>query len=124
VTGYAYLQVPVDADEGFPQTFRMAVGGGAYVVGLSVTVTDETLLAPGTPLALPLPGAFLVATVTRDGPGTPAVVFRRKVVRRLEYGAAELALVFTDISIDPRNLNASGAFGSRVTAGVATRWAL
>jgi len=52
------------------------------------------------------------------------VVFRRKVVRRLEYGAAELALVFTDISIDPRNLNASGAFGSRVTAGVATRWAL
>jgi hypothetical protein len=121
---YAYLQLPVNADEGFPQSFRMTVGGGEYRVAFSVNVTDERLLASGRPLRLPVPGAFLVMVVTRDGPGEPTVVFRRKIVCQLEYGAAELAFLFTEITVDPRNLNAGGAFGSRVTAGVATRWAL
>jgi hypothetical protein len=121
---HSFLQLPVNADEGFPQSFRMSVGDGGYVVALYVNVADERLLASGEALRLPAPGAFLVMAVTREGPGQPEVVFRRKVVCQLEYGAAELAFVFTEITIDPRNLNADGAFGSRITAGVAARWAL
>jgi hypothetical protein len=119
-----YLRLPVNADDGFPQAFRMAVGRGSYVVELGVTVVDEALLLTGLPLRLPLPGAFMVMAVTREGPGPAAVVFRGKLVLDHEYGAAELAFVVKELTVAPRNLNAAGAFGSRVTAGVATRWAL
>jgi len=121
---YAYRRLPVNADEGFPQAFRFAVDGGSYVVELAVTVVDEDLLRNETPLVLPRPGAYLVMVVSREGPGAAAVVFRRKVVPRHEYDAAELAFVFEEMVVDRRNLNAAGAFGSRLTAGVATRWAL
>lgn len=120
----AYLRLPVSAADGFPQAFRMTVGRGSYVVSLSVTVLDDELPAAGLPLRLPLPGAYLVMTVTRDGSGQGEVIFRRKLVLDLEYGAAELVFVARELVIDPRNLNAAGAFGSRVTVGVAARWAL
>jgi hypothetical protein len=121
---YPYLQLPVNADEGFPQTFRLTVGRGSYAVALALNVVDDALLAAGEPLRLPLPSAFMVMIVTREGPGPAQVVFRRKLVLEHEYGAAELAFVFKEITVHPRNLNATGAFGSRVTAGVAARWAL
>jgi hypothetical protein len=126
MTAYAhsYLQLPVNADEGFPQAFRMTVGRGSYTVALYVTVVDEELLHTGKPLQLPLPGAFMVMVATREGPGQAQVVFQRKLVLEHEYEAAELAFVFQELTVDPRNLNAAGAFGSRVTAGVAARWAL
>jgi hypothetical protein len=126
VTGYSYpyLELPVNADDGFPQAFRMTVGNGSYTVALAVNIVDERLLLPGGPLALPLPGAFMVMAVSREGPGQAAPIFRRKLVPAHEYGAAELAFVVKEITVDPRNLNAAGAFGSRVLAGVASRWAL
>jgi hypothetical protein len=121
---YSYLQLPVNADEGFPQAFRMTLGRGSYTVALYVTVVDEELLHGGGPLRLPMPGAFMVMVVTREGPGQAQVVFQRKLVLEHEYEAAELAFVFQELTVDPRNLNAAGAFGTRVTAGVAARWAL
>lgn len=120
----AYLRLPAVADDGFPQAFRMTVGRGSYVVGLSVAVLDDELPAVGLPLRLPRPGAFMVMVVTREGPGPAEVIFRRKLVLDLEYGAAELAFVARELVVDPRNLNAAGAFGSRVSVGVAARWAL
>lgn len=51
------------------------------------------------------------------------MILRRKVVPRHEYEAAELALVFTEVAIDVRDLNGAGAFGSRTVGGVAARWA-
>jgi hypothetical protein len=123
-SGYPYLELPVNADDGFPQAFRMTVGSGSYTVTLQVTIVDEQLLGTGEPLVLPLPGAFMVMTVSRDGPGPAEAIFRRKLVPAHEYGAAELAFVVKEITVDPRNLNAAGAFGSRVVAGVASRWAL
>jgi hypothetical protein len=121
---YSYLALPADPDEGFPQAFRMTVGNGSYTVTLQVTVTDEQLLRTGEPLVLPQPGAFMVMAVARDGPGQAEPIFRRKLVPGREYGAAELAFVVKEITVDPRNLNAAGAFGSQVVAGVAARWAL
>jgi len=121
---HPYLRLPVNADDGFPQAFRTTLGRGSYVIALYMTVVDEALLGTGQPLRLPLPGAFMVMVATREGPGQAKVVFQRKLVLEHEYGAAELAFVFQELTVDPRNLNAAGAFGSRVTAGVAARWAL
>jgi hypothetical protein len=121
---HAYLQLPVNPDDGFPQAFRMTLGRGSYTVALYVTVADEALARAGVPLRLPMPGAFMVMVVTREGPGQAQVVFQRKLVLEHEYEAAELAFVFKELIVDPRNLNAAGAFGSRVTSGVAARWAL
>jgi hypothetical protein len=120
----AYLRLPVNADDGFPQAFRMTLGRGSYLVALYVNVVDEALLGAGEALHLPLPGAFMVMVVSREGPGEAQVIFQRKLVLGHEYDAAELAFVFQELTVDPRNLNAAGAFGSRVTAGVAARWAL
>ncbi|MFE5720438.1 hypothetical protein [Streptomyces erythrochromogenes] len=119
-----YLKLPVNADDGFPQAFRLALGTATYTVELTVTVVEESWLADGRPLVLPLPGAFMVATVTRESPGPAQVVLRRKLVPGLEYQGAELALVAVSMVVDPRNLGAAGAYGSQVVAGVAARWAL
>jgi hypothetical protein len=119
-----YLRLPVSADDGFPQAFRMTLGRGSYVIALYVTVVDDALLDAGKPLRLPLTGAFMVMMVSREGPGQAQVIFQRKLVLGHEYEAAELAFVFQELTVDPRNLNAAGAFGSQVTGGVATRWAL
>ena len=121
---YSYLQLPVNADEGFPQAFRMTLGRGSYVIALYINVAEEALAGVGRPLQLPQPGAFMVMVATREGPGQAQVIFQRKLVLGHEYGAAELAFVAKEITVDPRNLNAAGAFGSRVTVGVTARWAL
>ncbi|GAA4525852.1 MULTISPECIES: hypothetical protein [Nonomuraea] len=118
-----YMRLPVNADEGFPQAFRLALGPATYTVALTVTVVEETLLAGGRKLTLPMPGAFMVATVTRESPGPERIVLRRKLVPGLEYEGAELALVVLSMVVDPRNLGSAGTFGSEVLAGVATRWA-
>lgn len=119
----SFLRLPVNADEGFPQAFSMRLGDRGYTVALEVSVIDEGVLATAQPLVLPRPEAYLVVSVVREDPGPAEVIMRRKVVPRHEYHAAELALVFSEMSIDVRNLNGAGAFGSRVVGGVATRWA-
>ncbi|MEV4559239.1 hypothetical protein AB0K51_19930 [Kitasatospora sp. NPDC049285] len=118
-----YLLLPADADEGFPQAFRLALGANVYTVALTVTVVDEERLAGGRPLVLPEPGAFMVATVTRETPGPARVVLRRKLVPGVELTGSELALLPVALTVDPRNLGAAGAYGSEVRAGVALRWA-
>lgn len=119
----AYLLLPADADEGFPQAFRLALGRAVYTFALTVTVVDEERLAGGRPLDLPEPGAFMVATVTRETPGPARVVLRRKLVPGVELTGSELALLPVVLKVDPRNLGAAGAYGSEVRMGVALRWA-
>jgi hypothetical protein len=123
MTAYMYRRLPVSADEGFPQSFRMTVGAGTYVVSLYVNVLDRSLLQSGQPLALPRPGAFMVMAVSRDAGATPVPLFRRKLVLRHEYETSQLAFVFQEILVHSQNLNGAGAFGSRVLGGVAERWA-
>jgi hypothetical protein len=121
-----YLRLPANADEGFPQTFSMRFGDRGYTVALEVSVVDEDVLAESAaaaqPLVLPRPEAYLVVSVAREDPAPTEVILRRKIVPRHVYEAAELTFVFTEMVIHPRNLNGAGAFGSRVTGGVAARW--
>ncbi|MEW2352942.1 hypothetical protein [Spirillospora sp. NPDC029432] len=115
-----YLRLPVDADEGFPQSFRLQLGTLVYLVELYVNVAEERAAEGG---ALDLLGgdAFLVARVLREDSGRLVPLLHRKVARGLEYAAGELSLVFKEAVVDVRNLNGVGAYGSRVVAGVAAR---
>jgi hypothetical protein len=122
VRSHAYLRLPIQPDEGFPQSFRLSLGPSTYTVSLYVNITDDDLTDVDRPLDLPTRGAFMVMSIRRDSPGPPTTVFLRKLVTEHEYEAAELALLFTRIAVHPRNLNGAGPFGSEVTGGVALRW--
>jgi hypothetical protein len=118
----SFLRLPIDADEGFPQAFRLAVSGRNYQFRLYANVAEDVVdSAPAVPLDLPSAGAFLVLSVAREEPGGLVTILRRKLVPEVEYLAAELALTFRTMRLDPRNLNGVGSFGSEVVGGVAPR---
>jgi hypothetical protein len=120
----AYVRLPIDADEGFPQAFRLGFGDATYHVTLYVNVLEDAPPeAEDVVYELPRPDAFMVMTVAREAPAEPDVIFRRKLVLDHEYEARELAFVFRELRVDRRNLNGIGSFGSSVTGGVAARWA-
>ena len=120
----AWMQLPVRADEGFPQSFRLAMGKSAYAVSMYVNVVDPDGPArEGEVYDLTRPGAFMVMSVTREGPGTARTLLRRKLVVDHVYLAGELAFTFRRLTVHRGNLNAPGSFGSLVDGGVASRWA-
>jgi hypothetical protein len=131
MTQPTFLQLPVNADEGFPQAFRIAMGSQTYTVTLQVDVAEELLPTPGAPagndsrleavLQLPQPGAFVVATLARDDAAGGTVLLRRKLVPGLIYRAGELLLTVQSMQVALRNLGGPGSFGSQIVAGVALR---
>lgn len=120
---HAYIRIPINADEGFPQSFRLDFHGSTYRVFLYVNAPED----PAVPLEhiydLPEHEAFMVMRVEREGPGEAQVMFQRKLVRNQRYEAAELAFVFREMRVARRNLNGIGDLGSRVTGGIEARWA-
>ena len=122
MTERSYLQLPINADEGFPQAFRLSFLDNTYQIALYVNALEGDQPLPDTYVyQLPAPDAFLVMTVQREDPAGPVVLFRRKVVCNLEYEAAELAFLFRTITVAKRNLNGIGAFGSQIMGGIAAR---
>jgi hypothetical protein len=125
----AYRPLPIRADEGFPQSFRLQLGNQVYQLVLYVNAAEELL--EGTPveavLDLPRPAgdAYLVLRVEREATAgaEPAVLLVRKLVPGLDYEAGQLAFTFTEMRVAVRNLNGAGAYGSSVKGGVALRWA-
>jgi hypothetical protein len=120
-----FLRLPVNPDEGFPQSFRLSFEGRSYVFGFQVTIAEEALpdvtaaAGLGTVVELPGDGAFLVVSVVREGTAEGVTLLRRKVIPGLVYRAGELALVLRTIRIALGNLNGVGRWGSEVVAGVA-----
>jgi hypothetical protein len=114
-----YLRLPVNADEGFPQSFRFGVGGSTYAAMLYVSVLDQDESRAAYDLTTP--GASLVLRIVREGPAEPRTIFLRRLVVDHEYEAGDLALLFRELKVDRRNLNGAGAFGSVVRGGVASR---
>jgi hypothetical protein len=118
----AYLKLPIQSDEGFPQAFQMAFLGNTYEFQLYVNVLEKDADVPQDFIYdLPAEGAYLVMRVVRVVAGSRTVVFQRKLVPNLEYEAGDLAFVFRRIRIARRNLNGFGSFGSDVLGGVAAR---
>lgn len=118
----SYLQLPINADEGFPQAFRLNFLGNTYQIALYVNALEGDEPRPADYLyQLPAPDAFLVMTVQREAPTGTETIFRRKLVCNLEYEAAELAFLFRTITVARRNLNGIGAYGSTIIGGIAAR---
>ncbi|AZM46648.1 hypothetical protein DMB38_13260 [Streptomyces sp. WAC 06738] len=109
--------LPVDADEGFPQSFRLRFGPHVYRVGLYVNA-DERTVAQGGVLDLLGTGPFLVVVVDREDPDGIVPLVRRKAVRELPCPAGRLRLVFREALVHVRNLNGAGSHGSRVVVEV------
>jgi hypothetical protein len=119
-----YLSLPVNADEGFPQSFRFVFGNSTYRISLYVTVLeDRPQTVDEIVYELPTETEYMVMTVAREGPGEPQVIFRRRIVPDHEYEADELAFLFREVKVARQNLNGVGSFGSRITGGVTARWA-
>lgn len=120
-----YSPLPIEPDEGFPQSFRLAFADRLYVVALYVNVSEPLLatLPDDALLELPQDDAHLVARLTRESElPAPHVVFQRKLVPQLDYTAGDLALRFDELRVAKRNLNGHGPYGSRVSGGIALRW--
>ena len=120
-----YAALPVDPDEGFPQSFRLSLGDRIYQVTLYVNVSERLLDAtpPDAVLELPQEEAFMVLRVQRESDvAEPATILQRKVVPGLAYEAEEVALRFTEMRVARRNVNGVGPHGSSVKGGVALRW--
>lgn len=126
-----YLTMPVDADEGFPQSFLVAIGAGTYRLELYVDVPEAEL--PGWPADPQLPidvgddpggsGArgLLVGSVIRQDPGGDTVLLRRRLLPGIVYTLQDLRLYVDEATVALGNLNAAGPFGSRLTIKVAPR---
>jgi hypothetical protein len=119
-----YLSLPINADEGFPQAFRLTFNGRTYQFLLYVNLPEAQLDEhEETIYELPQPGAFIVLRVVRETLDGPVTIFQRKLVPHLEYEAAELALIFDTMRVARLNLNGVGAFGSQLSGRIAARWA-
>src|SRR5437588_3490670 len=95
VASRTYFQLPINADEGFPQSFRLSFNGIVYQVLLYVNVLEDAAAVPdGYLYTLPAPGVFMVMRVAREDASGPVVIFQRKLVPNLEYEAAEVAFPF------------------------------
>ncbi|MGW2081418.1 hypothetical protein ACWCOW_31560 [Streptomyces sp. NPDC001939] len=109
--------LPVDADEGFPQSFRLRFGPHVYRIGLYVNADERTVTGGGL-LDLLGTGPFVVVVVDREDPDGLVPLVRQKAVRQLPCPAGPLRLVFREALVHVRNLNGAGTHGSRVVVEV------
>lgn len=134
-------RLPVNPDEGFPQSFLLALAGRTYQVQLYVDVPEHLLprepgqresvdvvgghpatASPGEGGATGHAPGLLVAAVARQEPdGTLVPLLRRRLLPGLLYTAHELLLVLDEVYVAAGNLNGAGPFGSVLRARVGVR---
>ena len=127
MTQRTYLQLPINADEGFPQAFRLDFNGVIYQILLYVNILEDAAALPDANGIYTLPdphgGAFMVMRVVQEDVTGNRIIFQRKLVPNLEYEAAAVAFLFKKMQVAQLNLNSIGSFGSQVIGGIAARWA-
>jgi hypothetical protein len=121
----SYTPLPIDPAKGFPQTFSMLFGGRTYHFTLYANIAAARLNPRAVHLELPADSAFLVVRVEREERGgVRETIFLRKVVPGMEYETGDIVLTFPQQRVAVANLNGKGEFGSQVSGGIASRWAL
>jgi hypothetical protein len=127
------IRLPVNPDEGFPQSFLLALAGRTYQVELYVDVPEHLLpREPGQRDRIDVVGGgagagtgaagLLVAVLARQEPdGTLVPLLRRRLLPGLLYTARELLLVVDEVYVAAGNLNGAGPFGSVLRARVGVR---
>jgi len=124
MSAYTFYKLPINPDEGFPQSFQLNFQRQVYRFSLYANVlVDVGDVPPEHLYHLPEEGAYLVLQIARQSAAGLQVIFQRKLVQGLECPAAELVILFKEMTLSKRNLNGAGAFGSVITGGVAARWA-
>lgn len=125
--------LPVDADQGLPQSFTFSIASASYTVFLyaSIAVRDsdplEQLYDLSSPSGHPNPQSppgYLVIRIDRRTPGGAETLLLRKLVPEpaVVHTARELAVVLRQAVIARGNLNGRGRFGSKIVIGIAPRW--
>jgi hypothetical protein len=123
-------RLPVNPDEGFPQSFLLALAGRTYQVELYVDVPEHLLpREAGQRDSVDVVGSgsgpavgLLVAAVSRqEADGTLVPLLRRRLLPGLVYTARELVLVIDEVYVAAGNLNGAGPFGSVLVARVGVR---
>lgn len=123
-SGKSFTPLPINEEQGFPQSFPLVFAGGTYHFKLYANVAARLLVDRPQFIDVPAEEAFLVLSVERElTDATRELVFRRKIVPELEYEAENIALLFREQRIARDNLNGSGAHGTHVVGGIARRWA-
>jgi hypothetical protein len=122
-SGRTYLPLPINAEQGFPQSFPLLFDGRTYHFNFYINAAAHVLARREQFIDVPTEEAFLVLRLEREvADAAREVIFLRKLVPDLEYEAEELALFFTKQKIARDNLNGSGAHGTQVVGGIAQRW--
>ncbi|MBO3103830.1 hypothetical protein [Cellulomonas fengjieae] len=122
--------LPVDADDGFPQSFLLGMAERTYRFELYVDVPEHllnqeadrrtTIDVVGSATS-PAQGMLVGVAVRQSPDGTPVPLLRRRFLPGLVHTAAELVLVVDEVRIAVGNLNGAGAFGSVLRARVGVR---
>jgi hypothetical protein len=137
-------RLPVNPDEGYPQSFLLALAGRTYQVELYVDVPEHLLGSePGQRESIDVVGGgttgstgaeagahdptapaigMLVAAISRqEADGSLVPLLRRRLLPGLLYSARELLLVVDEVYVAAGNLNGAGPFGSVLVARVGAR---
>lgn len=123
-SGKTFLPLPIDAEQGFPQSFPFLFDGRTYHFNFYVNAAAHVLAERPEFIDVPTEEAFLVLRLERElADAAREVIFTRKIILDLEYEAEEIALLFTAQKIARDNLNGTGAHGTQVVGGMARRWA-
>ena len=122
--------LPVDPDDGFPQSFLLGNGEYTYLVELYVDVPEHLIgrrVDPRTPIDVvgsattPSQGMLVGILARQSADGTPVELLRRRLLPGLRYAAGELELTIDEVRIAVGNLNGAGSFGSVLRARAGTR---
>lgn len=127
----SYLALPVNADEGFPQSFLVALGSNTYRTDLYVNVADHLLPRwPANPRTLvdvvgdqpelPVKGTLVCAVFRRGGDGDVPLM-RRRLLPGIVHTLGDVSLVVVEARIALGNLNAASPFGSVLNVRVQVR---
>ena len=126
-----FRRLPFTPDDGLPQAVTCAVGALSYDFAIYVSVTTPDLDPPEEIYDLARLGAsgtppgHLVLRIAETGVADPKVLLLRKLVPEpdLVHPAGPLAVKLHEARIARGNLHGAGRYGSRITMGVAQRWA-
>jgi hypothetical protein len=127
----SFVPLPVNADEGFPQSFLFALGSDTYRAEFYVNVAETNL--PGRPVdprttvdvvgdrAAIASKGMLIGAITRQDRTGDVPLLRRRLEPGLLYTLPDLLILLDDAQIAIGNLNGVGSYGSVLTARVARR---
>ncbi len=122
-SGTSFTALPIDAAQGFPQSFPFLFDGRTFHFRLYVNVAADVLAARTEFIDVPRANAFLVVRVEKELlDATREIIFLRKIIPQLEYEVENIKLLFAGQTIARDNINGAGEHGTKLVGGIARRW--